>query len=87
MTVAGNHIGRLRRLEAAIAPSGRWFVVCDDGGDVEAVARRLRDEEGMTDRDILVIVRHLSEAEENAPQEDRTLAIATGVPRAKGFGK
>jgi hypothetical protein len=85
--MAGNHVGRLRRLEAAIAPPGRWFVVCDDGGDIDAEARRLRDEEGMTDRDLLVIVRHLSEAEENVPQEDRTLAIVTGVPRAEGFGK
>jgi hypothetical protein len=70
-----------------MAPQRPWFVVCERDGDIESEVQRLGDEEGMTDRDLLVIVRHFSEAEERAPPEDKTLTIASGVPRAEGFGK
>jgi hypothetical protein len=55
MTVVGNHIARLRRLEAAIAPASRWFIVRERDGDIEGQVQRLRDEEGLTDRDPLML--------------------------------
>jgi hypothetical protein len=84
MTVVGNHIARLRRLEAAIAPASRWFLVRERDGDIEGQVRRLRDEEGVTDRDLLVILR----SEDATPRGDReALWINTGVPRSEGFGR
>jgi hypothetical protein len=72
MTVVGNHIARLRRLESAI-------------GDIEGQVQRLRDEEGMTDRDLLVILRS---EDAPPPRGDReALWINTGVPRSEGFGR
>jgi len=53
---------RLERIEAAIHPRQRKFFVMFDGGDDdpnfdrEAEIQRLRDEQGMTDHDILTIV-------------------------------
>ena len=84
MTVVGNHIAPLRRLEAAIAPASRWFIVRERDGDIEGQVQRLRDEEGLTDRDLLVILR----AEEATTRGDSAaLWVNTGVPRSEGFGR
>jgi hypothetical protein len=42
MTGVGNHIARLRRLEAAIAPASRWFIVRERDGDIEGQVQRAR---------------------------------------------
>jgi hypothetical protein len=52
---------RLGRLEAAIKPQGKKFFLWDRGDldpefDLEAEKQRLRDEEGMSDSDQLIIV-------------------------------
>jgi hypothetical protein len=52
---------RLRRLEAAIKPQGKRFFLWDRSDldpefDLEAEKQRLRDEEGMSDGDELIIV-------------------------------
>ena len=84
MTVVGNHIARLRPLEAAIAPASRWFIVRERDGDIEGQVQRLRDEEGLTDRDLLVI---LGAEEATTRGDSAALWVNTGVPRSEGFGR
>ena len=59
--MATNRAARLRRLEEAITPSGLIFTIIERdilarSSTVEVEEKRLRDKEGLTDRDLLVVV-------------------------------
>jgi len=62
--MATNRTARLRRLEEAITPGGRIFTIIDDGTrDVEVEEQRLRDEGGLTDRDLVVVIQKFEAVE------------------------
>ena len=62
--MATNRTARPRRLEEAITPSSRIFTIIDDGTrDVEVEEQRLLDEEGSTDRDLVVVIQKFGAVE------------------------
>ena len=63
--MATNRTARLRRLEEAITLSSRIFTIIDDGTrDVEVEEQRLRDEEGLTDHDLVIVIKKFGAAED-----------------------
>ncbi len=80
----GNAKRTSSRHERLVSSFGARFIVRERDGDIEDQVQRLPDEEGLTDRDLLVILR----SEDATTRGDRAaLWINTGVPHSEGFGR
>jgi hypothetical protein len=78
---------RLAHIERAIRPEGRMCVIIDDGSeDIEARIARCRAETGLSDRDLVVIIKRFFErAPGEAPGPPWTMrpALASAQPQSR----